>query len=368
MAVHPTSLGASVPTTAPGPSRRGHGLPPPTNPSPAPLRPRGLPWTSALGRADPSTWRAPPATPATPATPARCPRPPLQAGAQTPPLPGAPLAAAGLLTPPQETRPLRPLLIAGHVHYRPPCARIQAPQGRELSSVLSPICPQTEDGDPSPQHVCTHTVSSVQITFPRPPHFLASSFFSFQTARASLPPGSPLGPPLPGPVVSPAASPHHPESAAAASVPQPGRHLSGAWLSLEKAFCMDAPPTPRGAHVRAGARGAPLPRGAMLHISPPRPWLGTRPPGVRRALGAPPLTPLFLRLRGGGDVPPRGAGASAPPGRRSPGAGARRSAECLLLGHREAGQGTGRPARRGAEWLAASPGPHLDRSANEKGP
>lgn len=213
----------------------------------------------------------------------------------------------GPLTPPQQTRPLRPLLIAGHVHYRPPRARIQAPQGRELSSVLSPICPQTEDGDPSPQHVCTHTVSSVRITFPRPPHFLASSFFSFQTARASLPPGSPPGPPLPGPVVSPAASPHHPESAAAASVPQPGRHLSGAWLSLEKAFCMDAPPTPRGAHVWAGARGAPLPPGGHAPHLPTTAVAGnTAPRSEAGTRGPTPDAPVPAPARGRGRTATRG--------------------------------------------------------------
>lgn len=108
MAVHPTSLGASVPTTAPGPSRRGHGLPPPTNPSPAPLRPRGLPWTSALGR-------GPPPPGGLPLRPLRPPRPlrdalghpfrparkrPRSPGLRWPRPLGAPHAAAGDPAPP----------------------------------------------------------------------------------------------------------------------------------------------------------------------------------------------------------------------------------------------------------------------------
>lgn len=70
------------------------------------------------------------------------------------------------------------------------------------------------------------------------------------------------------------------------------------------------------------------------------------------------------------DIPPHGAGASALQGHRSPGAGAHTSAECLLLGHREGGQGLGRggPAGRDTDMLSTAPGPYLDRSAGKTAP
>lgn len=276
MAIHPTSLGASVPTTAPGPSRRGHGLPPPTNPSAAPLRPRGLPWTSALGRADPSTWRAPPATPATPATPARCPRPPLQAGAQTPLLPGAPLAAAPRGPSRRRRRPGPSDRSSSRVTFTTPLTvrESKPPKGGSCR----PCCHRSVPKPRTATHLPSTSAPTLSPLFgspslDRPTSWLVPSSPSKQHGRRflrealwDLPCRALSSLPLPA-LTTPSLRPRPLSPSQAGIFPVPGflwRRLS-AWMRHPH---LGEPMSGRG-------QEAPLClRGAMLHVSPPRPGPG----------------------------------------------------------------------------------------------